>query len=189
MSQKFTEAQLEAAFTELIGNEGYPHYFGNTLNRAEDEVILADDLRSFLLKKYINENLTESEANGIILDIKSLPAFDLYESNKTFMSWLSNGFILKREDRDQKDIYIQLVDFSSDDKNIYKIVTQLEIIENNQKRIPDGILYINGLPLVVFEFKSAIREEATIHNAYEQLTIRYKRDSSTIYLQCFLRYF
>ena len=99
------------------------------------------------------------------------------------MSWLSNGFILKREDRDQKDIYIQLVDFSSEDKNIYKFVTQLEIIENNQKRIPDGILYINGLPLVVFEFKSAIREEATIHNAYEQLTIRYKRDiPQSVYL-------
>ncbi|MCF6334907.1 MAG: HsdR family type I site-specific deoxyribonuclease, partial [Spirochaetales bacterium] len=45
-----------------------------------------------------------------------------------------------------------------------------------EKRIPDAIIYINGLPLVVFEFKSAIREEATIHNAYKQLTIRYKRD-------------
>src|SRR5690606_1744698 len=42
--------------------------------------------------------------------------------------------------------------------------------------IPDGILYINGLPLVVFEFKSAIREEATIHDAFIQLTVRYKRD-------------
>lgn len=38
MSQKFTEAQLEAAFAELIANEGYLHHFGNTLNRAEDEV-------------------------------------------------------------------------------------------------------------------------------------------------------
>ncbi len=44
------------------------------------------------------------------------------------------------------------------------------------KRIPDGILYINGLPLVVFEFKSAIREEATIHDAWVQLTTRYRRD-------------
>jgi type I restriction enzyme R subunit len=46
----------------------------------------------------------------------------------------------------------------------------------SEKRIPDGILYINGLPLVVFEFKSAIREEATIHDAYVQLTTRYQRD-------------
>lgn len=203
MSQKFTEAQLEAAFSELIGNEGYPHHMGNTLNRAEDEVILADDLRSFLLKKYQAENLTESEANSIILQIKTLPASDLYESNKRFMRMLSDGFILKREDANQKDIYIQLVDFTglenqiqSDnletivaepqakygDTNIYKFVTQLEITEANQKRIPDGILYINGLPLVVFEFKSAIREEATIYNAYEQLTVRYKRDIPQLFI-------
>jgi len=203
MSQKFTEAQLEAAFAELIGNEGYPHHLGNTLNRAEDEVILADDLRSFLLQKYQAENLTEQEANSIILQIKTLPASDLYESNKRFMRMLSDGFILKREDHNQKDIYIQLIDFSGlenqiqsntietivaepqaqyGDQNIYKFVTQLEITEANQKRIPDGILYVNGLPLVVFEFKSAIREEATIHNAYEQLTIRYKRDIPQLFV-------
>jgi type I site-specific restriction-modification system R (restriction) subunit len=46
------------------------------------------------------------------------------------------------------------------DNNIFKMVNQLEIT-GYEKRIPDGILYINGLPLVVFEFKSAIREEAT----------------------------
>lgn len=45
-----------------------------------------------------------------------------------------------------------------------------------EKRIPDSILYINGLPLVVFEFKSAMREDCTIHDAYIQLTVRYKRD-------------
>ena len=60
-------------------------------------------------------------------------------------------------------------------QNTYKFVNQLEII-GYEKRIPDGILYINGLPLVVFEFKSAIREETTIHDAYVQLTTRYKRD-------------
>ena len=179
---KFTEAQLEAAFAELIGNEGYPHHLGNTLNRAEDEVILADDLRAFLLNKYEKDNLTESEANSIILQIKTLPASDLYESNKRFMSWLSDGFIIKRDDHTQKDIYINLVDYTEQNQNIYKFVTQLEITEANQKRIPDGILYINGLPLVVFEFKSAIREEATIHNAYEQLTVRYKRDIPQLFI-------
>ena len=49
-------------------------------------------------------------------------------------------------------------------------------IQGNELRIPDGILYINGIPLVVFEFKSAIREDATIYDAYQQLTVRYKRD-------------
>jgi type I restriction enzyme R subunit len=97
------------------------------------------------------------------------------------MDWLSNGFLLKRQDRNQKDILIELIDFSGidnslqNDCNIYKFVSQLEIV-GFEKRIPDGILYINGIPLVVFEFKSAIREEATIYDAYNQLTVRYRRD-------------
>jgi type I restriction enzyme R subunit len=64
---------------------------------------------------------------------------------------------------------------SSRSRIVFKMVNQLEIV-GYEKRIPDGILYINGLPVVVFEFKSAIRENATIHDAYVQLTTRYKRD-------------
>lgn len=181
MSQKFTEAQLENVFAELLGNEGYPHHLGNTLNRAEDEVILEDDLRAFIAKHYEQDNITAAEIDSIIIRLRTLPASDLYESNKRFMRMLSDGFILKREDANQKDIYINFLDYSKTDNNIYKFVNQLEIV-GSHKRIPDGILYINGLPLVVFEFKSAIREEATIHNAYEQLTIRYKRDIPQLFI-------
>lgn len=61
------------------------------------------------------------------------------------------------------------------DKNIYRFVNQLEIM-GSEKRIPDGIIYVNGLPLVVFEFKTAIDENTTIYDAYTQLTVRYRRD-------------
>ncbi|CAN5651769.1 type I restriction endonuclease subunit R [soil metagenome] len=196
---KFTEEKLENAFTELLGNENFPHQFGITISRSPDEVLIEEDLKNFLLTQYKAEGLTVTEAKSIILQLKSLPASDLYESNKRFITLLSDGFILKREDRNNKDIYIQLIDYSgltkqkqpasdqlinlaaedeadyNKDNNIYKFVTQLEIT-GNEKRIPDGIIYINGLPVVVFEFKSAIREEATIHDAYVQLTTRYQRD-------------
>jgi type I restriction enzyme R subunit len=68
-----------------------------------------------------------------------------------------------------------LIDYSPVDANVYRCVNQLAI-QGFEIRIPDLIIYINGIPLVVFEFKSAIREETALHNAYEQLTIRYKRD-------------
>ncbi|WP_299833748.1 type I restriction endonuclease subunit R [uncultured Tenacibaculum sp.] len=179
--KKFNESQLEHVFAELLANEGYPHHLGNTINRAEDEVVLEDDLRSFLETHYLKENITTSEIDGIILQLKTLPASDLYESNKRFMRMLSDGFILKREDVSKKDIYINLVDYSDVDNNIYKFVNQLEIV-GSHKRIPDGILYVNGLPLVVFEFKTAIQENTTIHNAYVQLTTRYKRDIPQLFI-------
>ncbi len=177
---KLTEAKLEQAFIELLGKEGFPHCLGNTIDRADDEVLIEEDLKNYLLARYKKEKLTEIEAKSIILQLKNLSSSDLYESNKKITGWLADGFTLKREDRTQKDIYIELIDYSGlpkygKDHNIYKFVNQLEII-GSEKRIPDGIIYINGLPVVVFEFKSAIREEATIHNAFEQLTIRYKRD-------------
>lgn len=196
---KFTEEKLEKAFTELLGQEGYPHHLGMSIARKPDEVLIEEDLRTFLLTQYAAHGITGNEVNSILLQLKSLPASDLYESNKTFLRMLADGFILKREDRKQKDIYIQLINYSGlnkhrqpneadlvsivaedeeqypPDTNIYKFVNQLEIV-GVEKRIPDGIVYINGLPLVVFEFKSAIREEATIHDAYKQLTVRYRRD-------------
>ena len=43
-------------------------------------------------------------------------------------------------------------------------------------RISDGIVYVNGLPVVVLEFKSAVKEDTTIMDAYKQFTVRYRRD-------------
>ena len=96
---KFTEEKLERAFTELLANEGFPHHFGNTLVRGAEEVIIEEDLINYLLSKYASKQLMHTEAKSIALQLKTLPASDLYESNKTILRWLSDGFILKREDR------------------------------------------------------------------------------------------
>jgi len=155
--------------------QGYPHVHGEEINRGSEEVLIREDLQAFLQQTYADQRITPNEVFGIVRDLEKLPASDLYETNKTIMNWVRDGFLLKREDRNQKDTFIQLIDYEHPEKNIFKIVNQLEI-QGFERRIPDGILYINGLPLVVFEFKSSIREEASLHSAYVQLTIRYKRD-------------
>ncbi|MBE9202871.1 type I restriction endonuclease subunit R [Synechocystis salina LEGE 06099] len=201
MSQ-FTEAQLEQAIIALLEAQGYPHYRGDTLDRAPSEVLLVDDLRAYLASRYSADGITPNEIESIVRKLQAYPAADLYDANKAIHKLVADGFLLKREDRNKKDLYIQLIDYSGlplqrppkadqvetidggraaepstpyNVGNRYRLVNQLEI-EGTEKRIPDAILYINGLPLVVFEFKSAIREEATLFQAYEQLTIRYVRD-------------
>ena len=196
---KFTEAQLESAIIELLEAEGYPHVLGEAIERQPQEVLIKADLRAFLAKQYAADDITPQEIEAVINQLEAYSAADLYESNKAIMKLVADGFLLKREDHTQKDLYIQLIDYSGlvafreptpnqvpsivaedaatygSGNNLFKIVNQLEIT-GSEKRIPDGILYINGLPLVVFEFKSAIREEATIRDAYVQLTTRYQRD-------------
>ena len=172
---KFTEYQLEKSFIELLQSEGMEHVNGATIVRDVQEVLIEDDLKTYLLKQYQDDNLSLSEADQIIRKLKTYSSSDLYESNKAIMKMISDGFSFKREDRSQKDIWVYLIDYSEANDNSYKIVNQLEIV-GYEKRIPDGVLYINGIPMVVFEFKSAIREETTLHDAYVQLTTRYKRD-------------
>ncbi|WP_343772792.1 type I restriction endonuclease, partial [Marinomonas arenicola] len=186
---KFTEARLEQAIIELLGEQGYPHVLGQDVARNEpSQVLILDDLRRYLSKQYQQDGITPSEIESIIRQLQSLPASDLYRSNKTFCHWLANGFLFKREDRNQKDLYIELIDTQqlnaalaqlfnvsetladeadlqqvadpvppyflspsnvSSDSNVYKLVNQLEIEGvDGQMRIPDGILYVNGLPLV-----------------------------------------
>lgn len=172
---KFTEEKLEQAFIELLHEQEIIHQNGKELIRHESDVLLKDDLKEYLTTRYESQHITKNEIDQIIRILENYPSSDLYDSNKAIMKLVSDGFIFKREDANEKDIYIELIDYENLDNNTFKIVNQLEII-GYEKRIPDGILYINGLPLVVFEFKSAIREEATIHDAYVQLTTRYRRD-------------
>ncbi|MBS9525937.1 type I restriction endonuclease subunit R [Litoribacter alkaliphilus] len=195
----FTEAKLESLIIQLLEEKGFEHLNVKIISRGLSEVLILDDLRAFLKSRYRKEEIHPGEIEQIIRNLENLPASDLYASNKTFMEWLSDGFVLKRENPQDKDFFIQLLDFRpishhqanhaqeadqaaepaplsyASDQNIYRIVNQLEI-QYQEKRIPDGILYINGLPLVVFEFKSAIREEANLYDAYKQLTLRYQRD-------------
>jgi len=196
---KFTEEKLEKAVIELFEAENYKHFSGEQIHKEMSDVLLRDDLKQYLFNRYSDEDITLNEIETIIRKLELYPSSALYESNKAIMKMVSDGFLLKREDRSRKDLYIQLIDYGNlskfrvprpdevptivaeepapynKNRNIYNVVNQLEI-QGYEKRIPDAIVYINGLPLVVIEFKSAIKENTTIKNAYDQLTIRYRRD-------------
>lgn len=173
----FNEHSLEMAIMELFQDEDYIYLNGEEISRNHSEVLLEYDLRQYLKKSYAEDNITDSEIDSIILDLQGISG-TIYEANKTIYSErICNGFTLNREDRTQKDLYIKLIDFETPENNTFKIVNQFEIEGvNNQTRIPDSIVFINGIPVVVFEFKSAVREDTTIMDAYTQLTVRYRRD-------------
>jgi len=172
---KFTEESLEKAVIELFREVDIPHVHGQDIHRVPEDILFHEDLRQYLGTRYASEDVSESEISSIIRKLESLPSSSLYESNRQFMEFVSNGFNLVREDRAKKDFHVELLDKSKIESNLFKIVNQLEI-KGLEKRIPDAIVYINGIPLVVIEFKSAIKENTTILDAHTQLTVRYRRD-------------
>jgi len=171
---KYTESQLEKSFIHLLKEEGYEYVNGKDVVRAShQEVLIRGDLSDFVLSRY--PDLEEIELESIINEIAFQSASNLYESNKYICKLLADGLIFKRNNPAKKDLHIRYIDIENIKENSFKIVNQLEI-QGSELRIPDLILYINGIPVVIFEFKTAIEEEITIHDAFKQLTVRYRRD-------------
>lgn len=172
----FNEHSLEMSIMELFRDQDYTYLNGKQIHRVRTEILLVEDVKQFLCNRYAKDCITANEVEGIILMLRNTSG-TIYEANKAIYKMLCDGFVLNREDRTQKDLYIQLIDFETPENNIFKAVNQFEIQGiNNQLRIPDGIVFINGIPVVVLEFKSAVKENTTIMDAYKQITIRYKRD-------------
>ena len=169
----FNEHALEMAIMELFQQEDYLYTNGEQVHKEVNDVLLRDDLRMYLRSRY--EDITTLEVESAIACLTARVGFSDYENNVATYRLITEGFSLKREDASQPDLFVEPIDFTTESNNIFRIVNQLEI-QGREKRIPDGIVYINGLPIVVLEFKSAVKEETTIKDAYTQLTARYRRD-------------
>ncbi len=171
----FNEHTLEMAIMELFEQQGYSYVNGETIHKELSEVLLKDDLRMYLTDRYADEGITPLEVERVMAKLTADNGVPLYQQNAYTYRLITEGFTIKREDASQPDLFVEVIDFKDVDRNIFKVVNQLEI-KGAEKRIPDGIVYLNGLPVVVLEFKSAVKEDTTIMNAYTQLTVRYRRD-------------
>lgn len=183
----FSEAVLEQAIIDKFIVEGYEHVSGDDLHRELTDVLIEEDLSAFLAAKYAPQGITGSEISSIIRSLRYASALPVYSANRNMFLRMVEGETFVREDRSAKDFHLRLLDFDTDDnKNIVKIVNQMTVKGPKATRRPDAIVYINGLPVVVMEFKSAIKEDTTIHDAYVQITTRYMRDIPELFkYNCF----
>lgn len=173
----FNEHALEMSIMELFQQEGYIYTNGEEIHKEVSDVLLRDDLRAYLRGRYDEAGITPLEIERAVAKLTANVGFSLYENNLHTYRLMVEGFSLKRDDSSLPDLYVEPIDFGgkSLSNNIFRVINQLEI-KGAETRIPDGIVYVNGLPVVVLEFKSAVKEETTIMDAYRQLTVRYRRD-------------
>ena len=176
----FNEHTLEMAIMELFEQQGYSYVNGETIHKELPEVLLREDLRMYLMDRYSDEGITPMEVERVLAKLTADNGAPLYIQNAQTYRLMTEGFTIKREDASKPDLFVEVIDFENTERNIFKVVNQLEI-KGTQKRIPDGIVYVNGLPVVVLEFKSAVKTDATIMNAFTQLTVRYRRDIPNLF--------
>ena len=66
------------------------------------DVLLRGDIKAFLRNRYSDDDITTNEIESIIRQMEVLPSSALYDSNKAIIKMISDGFVLKREDRSKK---------------------------------------------------------------------------------------
>lgn len=180
---KFTEDQLEQAIIELFQLQGYTYVHGENIHRQYEDILLEDDLRSYLLSQY--KDLSDVELKKIIQKIALIQSSPLYAGNRETFWLVNEGFDLQRDDISKVALHIDYIDYEHPENNIFKVVNQYSV-QGTRLRRPDLLIFINGIPVTICEFKSAINEDTTIHDAWEQITKRYTRDIPKLMKYCFL---
>lgn len=178
---KFTEAELENAFIELFEKQGYDYLSGEQIHRRLDDILIVEDLAAYLRKKY--KDITDTEILRAISLLENISSTPLYEGNKSTYKLLTEGYDLIRDDNSKIALHIDYIDFDEIYNNTYKIVNQFSV-EDVKNRRPDLLVFINGIPVTIFEFKTAIEEDKTIYDAWEQIHIRYYRDIPKLLKYC-----
>lgn len=184
MKGKFFESDYEEALIALLEQQGWTYTYGGNIARNNREVILGDDLKTYLKKRY--DELTDSDIEEITNHLR-------FTSGQTHFELLRNTFHLIRDgyrytrSSDGKIFDIEYLDFEyGNTNNIYSCLNQFEVGYGLKAdiRIPDVLLFINGIPLCIFELKNPTDANATIASAYEQIHNRYKRDIPHLLRYC-----
>lgn len=174
---------MEQAIIELFQLQGYTYVHGENIHRQYEDILLEDDLRSYLLSQY--KDLSDVELKKIIQKIALIQSSPLYAGNRETFWLVNEGFDLQRDDISKVALHIDYIDYEHPENNIFKVVNQYSV-QGTRLRRPDLLIFINGIPVTICEFKSAINEDTTIHDAWEQITKRYTRDIPKLMKYCFL---
>ena len=164
----FNEEQLEDVTLNILENLGYERLNGYNIDRDYRSVFMDDTLFNDLCK--INENFSDAQIQEAIKTIKTLSHGNPIEDNKIFTRYLLEGVPVQvKNDNGYQYKNVKLIDFDDINANHFQAMNQYTIIEFDTKR-PDIIVFINGIPLVVIELKTATNEDVKLEDAYTQLT-------------------
>lgn len=168
MQNTYTEANYENAVIEIFRDMlGYDYVYAPDLVRDYADPLYSDELFSALHR--VNPALPEIAITEAVYKLRNFEGGSTLQKNIQFMDYLQNGVSVNFYDnKEQRSALVKLIDYEHVERNSFIVANQWTIVENSEKR-PDVLVFINGLPLVVFELKSPSREETDASEAFLQL--------------------
>lgn len=187
---KYTESDLENATLEWLEELGFGIVFGPNIapdgespeRESYKDIVLIGRLRSAVsaINPDIPRDAQEDAIKKVINVAYSNPS--LLETNHAFHRMLAEGVDVeyRRDDGSIAGDKVYLVDHKNLSNNDWLAVNQYTVIENNRNRRPDVIVFVNGLPLAIFELKNPADVNATVKNAFNQIQT-YKSDIPSLF--------
>jgi type I restriction enzyme R subunit len=184
-----TEQFVEEFVLTLFSSIGYEVLNGPQI-APDVSSLYRDSYNNACLDKIVLESLQRinpSIPSEIIEDavhkLKTPVSPSLTVNNRNVHKMLVNGIDVEyhRPDYSIGGDKIALIDFDNPVNNRWQVVNQFTVIEGNQNRRADVVVFINGLPLAVFELKNPADEKATIWSAFNQLQT-YKNKISNLFI-------
>jgi type I site-specific restriction-modification system R (restriction) subunit len=171
---KLLENTVEQAAIQWLEDQGYRYIPGPEIERwSNKRVILYDALRQFLRQTY--KDIPHLELEEAIIQFTHAEGQDLDYRNRDIHRKITMGIDISwKENEKDKAAHLYPIDFEHPENNDFLCVNQFSIEGKNQRR-PDLIIFVNGLPLVLFEFKNMFDENATVEDAFNQIQ-HYKKD-------------
>jgi type I restriction enzyme R subunit len=173
----FAESVVEQAALAWLGSLGYTVKHGPEIAPGEltaervdyGQIVLEDRLRQSLVR--FNPQLPAEAIEDAFRKITRPEGATVESRNRAIHRLLVDGVTVeyRRPDGSIAGAQARVLDFSNPDNNDWLAVNQFTVAENKHIRRPDGVLFINGLPLVLLELKNAASENATIWSAYQQI--------------------
>ncbi|KTB49139.1 type I site-specific deoxyribonuclease, HsdR family [Dehalogenimonas alkenigignens] len=193
MSKIYWETNLvERAFCEQLQKMGWEWTEGDVdvaeLTERENfrEVFLKNRLVEALRQVNLRDGqpwLDDARVEKAIRDLKQAPGHQLLEINQAATELLLKGTVAEGlpdwdNNRPQP---IRYIDFETPEKNDFLVVNQfkVELTSGRGHVIPDAVLFVNGIPVVVAEFKSPGIENP-IHEAINQI-LRYSNQRRELF--------
>jgi len=177
MPKVIHESDVEENVLDILKSLGYEIIRGDDEDRLPGgKQALRDDYKDVVLVKNlqralkkINPSIPEETREQAIKQILRSESQKTIIDNESFHKMLVDGIdVPTKAEEGERYKKVWLYDFANPEKNEFWAVNQFTVIENNIERRPDVILFVNGIPLLVFELKNLADQKATIWTAYDQ---------------------
>ena len=144
-----------------------------TGREAKSEVVLTDRLRAALER--LNPDATEDAIDAAIEELtQSRAVMNPVEANREIYNLLKDGVKVTVTDPNTQEetvSVIKVIDWENPKNNDFFAASQFSIIGDMYTRRPDLICFVNGIPLILMEFK---RIDENLYSAYNDNLRDYK---------------